>query len=115
MVALRVFLLIWLVLMLAYTGTVIAHVGADFLTPFNAAVARFGWEGQFGLDLLGFLVVTASWITWRQGASAMSLLTALLVVSAGMIGVALYLLIVSMSARGDMKVLLLGRTRAANV
>jgi hypothetical protein len=45
--------------MLAYTGTVIARDGVDFLMPFGAAVARLGWEGQFGLDLAGFLVLTA--------------------------------------------------------
>lgn len=112
MVALRVFLVLWLTLMVAYTHLVIAHDGVDFLTPFHAAVARVGWEGQFSLDLAGFLVVTAFWITWRQGASLLALLTALVVVSGGMIGVCAYLLIIGMAARGDVKVLLLGPGRA---
>ena len=112
MVALRLFLVFWFVLMLAYTGTVIARDGVDFLMPFGAAVARLGWEGQFGLDLAGFLVLTAFWIAWRHGLSALGVLSAVVVVSGGMIGVSIYVLLASLAARGDASVLLLGSQRA---
>ncbi|MBF9152344.1 hypothetical protein [Novosphingobium jiangmenense] len=108
MVALRAFLLLWLSLMVAYTVMVVAGHGLDFLSPFSAAVARFGWEGQFSLDLAGFLILTAIWIAWRHGMSAIGVPIAVLMVSAGMIGVSLYLLLASVAARGDVKVLLLG-------
>ncbi|MCX7283127.1 MAG: hypothetical protein NTX28_03625 [Novosphingobium sp.] len=114
MVALRAFLLFWLVLMLAYSGMVMGSHGADFLSPFNAAVARVGWEGQFSLDLAGFLILTAFWIAWRHGLSMLGILTAVVVVSAGMIGVSLYVLIASLAARGSVRDLLLGSARANN-
>ncbi|MBB4613016.1 hypothetical protein [Novosphingobium taihuense] len=106
------FLIVWLIVMIGYTSVVVVGLGPDFLKPFQKIVEDKGWPGQFGLDLLGFLLLTAFWIGWRHGSGLTGTTLALVVVSGGMIGVSIYLLIAIARCRGDIRSLLLGQDRA---
>ena len=72
---------LWLVLA-GYTGVVIARHGLDLLPIFFGDMAKLAWPGQFNLDFLCFLVLSALWTAWRNGFSAGGLALALVAFSA---------------------------------
>ena len=63
---------LWLVLVV-YTGVVIARYGIDLLPVFFGDMAKVAWPGQFNLDFLCFLVLSALWTAWRSGFSLRSI------------------------------------------
>lgn len=101
---------LWLVLA-TYTGIVIARHGIDLLPIFFGDVARVAWPGQFNLDFLCFLVLSALWTAWRSGFSAGGLALALVAFFGGAGFLLPYLLWLTLAERGDMRRVLLG-TRA---
>ncbi|MCA1197960.1 hypothetical protein K9B35_08280 [Sphingomonas sp. R647] len=101
---------LWLVLV-AYTGVVIARHGIDLLPVFFGDMAKVAWPGQFNLDFMCFLVLSALWTAWRSGFSAGGLTLALVAFFAGAGFLLPYLLWLTISAQGDMRRVLLG-TRA---
>ena len=70
------------------------------------------WPGQFNLDFLCFLVLSALWVAWRHQFSPAGLLLAVAAFFGGALFLSAYVLIVSTAER-DMRVLLLGEARAA--
>ncbi|MDZ4372940.1 MAG: hypothetical protein U1C74_16140 [Phenylobacterium sp.] len=111
MIAFRVLLgLLWLALA-AYTGVVVAAHGLNLLPVFFGDIARGGWPGQFNLDFLCFLILSALWTAWRNGFSAGALLLAVLAFFGGAGFLLPYLLYLSVRARGDMAAVLLGDKR----
>ena len=67
--ALRAYLIAaWLVLAI-YTGLVISEHGLNLLPIFFADMAKFGWPGQFNLDFMILLTISALWTAWRNGAA----------------------------------------------
>ena len=113
MLAFRGFLFVFLAGLLAYTANVIANHGWNLLAVFFGDIAAMNWPGQFNLDFMGFLALSALWTAWRHHFSPAGLALAILAFFGGMGFLAIYLLIASMRARGDAMVLLLGETRAA--
>ncbi len=112
MIAFRGFLFVFLAGLLAYTATVIANHGWDLLPVFFGDIAAMNWPGQFNLDFLGFLTLSALWTAWRHHFSPLGLALAVIAFFGGMGFLAIYLLVASVRARGDVAVLLLGATRA---
>jgi hypothetical protein len=100
----------WLVL-LAYTALVIAAHGLNLIPVFFGDIARMGWPGQFNLDFLMFLVLSALWTAWRDRFSPVGLLLALVALFGGAGFLLPYLLILTLRAQGDMARVLLGRRR----
>ncbi len=98
---------LWLVLV-AYTGVVIARHGLDLLPIFFGDIARVAWPGQFNLDFLCFLVLSALWTAWRNGFSAGGLALALVAFFGGAGFLLPYLLWLTIRTRGDMRRVLLG-------
>lgn len=98
---------LWLVLA-AYTGVVIARHGLDLLPVFFGDMAKLGWPGQFNLDFLCFLVLSALWTAWRNGFSAGGLTLALVAFFGGAGFLLPYLLWLTISTRGDMHRVLMG-------
>jgi hypothetical protein len=62
MTAFRVLLLVILATIVVYTGFVIAGHGLGLFAVFFDDIAKLGWPGQFNLDFLGFLVLSALWL-----------------------------------------------------
>jgi len=98
---------LWLVLA-GYTGVVIARHGLDLLPVFFGDMAKLAWPGQFNLDFLCFLTLSALWTAWRSGFSASGLALALVAFFGGAGFLLPYLLWLTISTRGDMRSVLLG-------
>ncbi|WP_293372361.1 hypothetical protein [Nevskia sp.] len=111
MMIFRLFLVAaWLGLM-AYTVMVIQNHGPDLVTVFFGDIAMIAWPGQFNLDFTIMLALSAIWIAWRHQFSAAGLLLALTAQFGGSAFLLLYLLVLSVQARGDVRAMLLGERR----
>ncbi|MFN7323801.1 MAG: hypothetical protein ACK5SM_03520 [Sphingomonadales bacterium] len=109
----RLFLIICFFAIAGYTSITIANHGFNLLPVFFGDMAEMGWPGQFNLDLMCFLALSALWVAWRHQFSASGLALAVVAFFGGMLFLSIYLLIQTGRVRGDMKVLLLGEGRAA--
>ena len=96
MLILRTFLVIHLAVLTGYTLVVIENHGLNLLPVFFGDMAAIAWPGQFNLDFLGFLVVSALWTAWRNGFSALGLVLAVIAFFGGMAFLSTYLLILSL-------------------
>ena len=112
MTAFRIFLVIIFAALGVYTAIVGANHGFDLLTVFFGDMALMGWPGQFNLDFMFMLALSALWVSWRHHFSGVGLLLGLLAFFGGAAFLSLYLFIVAGQAKGDAKELLLGKARA---
>jgi len=95
-----------------YTGVVVWRHGLGLLPVFFGDIARVAWPGQFNLDFLCFLALSALWTAWRSRYSPRGLLLALVAFFGGAGFLLPYLLVLTLQARGDMRVVLAGEPRA---
>lgn len=102
---------LWLMLV-AFTTLVIANHGMNLIPIFFGDIAKMGWPGQFNLDFLCFLVLSALWTAWRGGFGPASLALAVVAFFGGAGFLLPYLLILTLQAKGDMARVLLGVRRA---
>lgn len=112
MVAFRVLLSLMIAVVLIYTGIVGANHGWNLFAIFFGDIAAMAWPGQFDVDFLCLLVLSGLWLAWRHHYSLGGLALGLLGLVGGTPVLATYLLFASYQARGDVKELLLGRSRA---
>jgi hypothetical protein len=108
MSALRILLSLILVVVVAYTGVVIAHHGIGLLPVFFGDMAEVGWAGQFNLDFMFMLLFSALWVAWRHCFSAAGLALGVLAFFGGTPFLCVYLLFHSSRCAGDVRALLLG-------
>jgi hypothetical protein len=104
-------ILLWAILA-GYTAIVIANHGMGLLKVFFGDMAAVGWSGQFNLDFMFLLLLSALWVAWRHRFSSAGLLLGVLAIFGGSLFLTAYLLVVTGQARGDMKEVLLGKARA---
>jgi hypothetical protein len=97
----------WLVL-LVYTGVVIANHGINLLPVFFGDMAAMAWPGQFNLDFFGFLLLSGLWTAWRNGFSGLGLALGVVAVFGGIGFLAPYLLYLTYQTKGDARAILLG-------
>ena len=114
MAAFRVFLAIVIVCSSTYTVAVGLDHGWNLLPIFFSNIAAMTWSGQFNLDFTMFLALSGLWLAWRHHFSAGGLVLGVLGFFGGMMVLAPYLLYASYQANGDVRILLLGNTRAGN-
>jgi hypothetical protein len=81
------------------------------LAVFFGDMAAMGWPGQFNLDFMFMLTLSAIWVAWRHQFSIAGLALGVLALFGGSLFLTIYLLIVGGKAKGDVKKLLLGETR----
>lgn len=67
MIFFRSLLVAMTVILSAYTAVVVANHGMDLLTGFFADMAAMQWPGQFNLDFMFMLALSAMWVLWREG------------------------------------------------
>lgn len=111
----RLFLAGWLVVITAYTSITVANHGLNLLPIFFGDIARMAWPGQFNLDFMGFLSLSALWVAWRHQFSPAGLGLGLLAFFLGMPFLSAYLLVHSVRTRGAIAALMLGETRASQL
>ena len=114
MTAFRILLVVLWTIIVVYTGVVIANHGWGLLEIFFGDMAAMGWPGQFNLDFLSLLTLSALWVAWRHQFSRGGLVLALLAFFGGGLFLTTYLFLVSATAKGDMREVLLGKTRATS-
>lgn len=108
----RVFLLVCLVAIAAYTSVTIANHGLNLLPVFFSDMAEMAWPGQFNLDFMCFLALSAIWVSWRHQFSGAGLALGVLAFFGGMLFLSIYLLVQISRCGGDVRVLLLGEARS---
>jgi hypothetical protein len=113
MTGFRVLLIVMIAAVTVYTGVTVASHGWNLLQVFFEDIARLAWPGQFDLDFMCMLGLAALWVAWRHGFSATGLGLGVLAFFGGTPFLGLYLLVVSLRAKGGMSEILLGTARAA--
>jgi hypothetical protein len=104
----RLALAAYIVVLLVYTGIVIANHGMGLIPIFFGDIAEMTWPGQFNLDFMGFILLTAFWVAWRNGFSAIGFILALMVPAGGIGFTSAYLIYLSYQTNGDIRAMLLG-------
>ena len=112
MTAFRVFLAIIFVVVGTYTAIVGANHGYGLFAVFFGDMATMGWPGQFNLDFMFMLALSALWVSWRHQFSGAGLLLGMLAFLGGAPFLSIYLFIVAGQTQGNAKELLLGKARA---
>ncbi len=107
----RFFLLVCCVAIAVYTSVTIANHGLNLLPVFFGDMAEMAWPGQFNLDFMCFLALSAIWVSWRHQFSAPGLALGLVAFFGGMLFLSVYLLVQTARSGGDVRVLLLGEGR----
>lgn len=108
----RIYLVLVLLGLGAYTLLVGFQHGWNLLPIFFGDIAAMTWPGQFNLDFLGFLSLSGLWVAWRHHFTPAGLALGLVAVFGGMMFLAPYLLWASVQASGDARLLLLGARHA---
>lgn len=108
MTAFRIFLGTYFVILVAYTLIVGMNHGWNLGPIFVRDMLAMTWPGQFNLDFMGFLCLSALWVSWRHEYSPAGLALAVVAFFGGIVFLAAYLLYASGQAKGDIKALLLG-------
>jgi len=110
----RGLLILFFIVLAAYTAIVISNHGWNLLAVFFGDMQAMTWPGQFNLDFMGFLTLSALWTAWRHDFSPLGLALAVVAFFGGMAFLTIYLLVASYQVKGDVRALLLGPQRAAN-
>lgn len=92
-----------------YTGQVVAVHGLNLFPDFFGDMAEWAWPGQFNLDFMLMLFLSASWTLWRNGPSLIGLILTLLAFFGGAGFLLPYLTYLGWKHDGDFKAVLLGR------
>ena len=113
MLGFRLFLIVFAVVLFVYTLFVGAAYGWNLVPPFFSEIAAMTWQGQFNLDFMGFLLLSAIWTLWRNNFSPLGWGLSLIAATGGMLFLTAYLMYLTLTHRGNMAVILMGDQRAA--
>ena len=91
-----------------YTIPVVLNHGLDLLSVFFGDIGKMGWPGQFNLDFLGFLVLSAFWTAWRNNFSIPGLVLGVFAFFLGAPFLTAYLLYLSYKCDQNVQAILLG-------
>ncbi|MDG1825398.1 MAG: hypothetical protein P8H62_03930 [Henriciella sp.] len=108
----RLFLVGFLIVLTVYTAIVGFNYGWNLVPVFFAEIAAMTWQGQFNLDFMGFLLLSAIWTAWRNAFSVSGFGLSLLAATGGMMFLTIYLLFLSFQTKGDIREIMLGSSRA---
>lgn len=108
----RALMVIFFISIVLYTTKVGYDYGWDLFSIFIENLTALNWSGQFNLDFMTYLSLSALWLAWRHQFSTGGIALALLAAVGGILIFAPYLFFASLQANGDMKILLLGEEKA---
>lgn len=109
MTAFRIFLVTFLIVLLVYTVVVAVNHGLDLFSVFFGDMLAMNWPGQFNLDFMGFLMLSALWVVWRNDFTPISFVLGLFAFLGGMTFLPVYLLFLSFKTDGNIAQMVLGR------
>lgn len=108
MTCLRVFLVFSTLLIYAMTALAVGYHGLNWPAVALKDLAEVSWRSQFDTDFIIYLLLTSTWISWREGFTVKGHVFGFLnVFLGGMFGFP-YLLFASIQANGDPRRILLG-------
>lgn len=93
-----------------YTAHVVTHYGLNLFPYFFGDMVAWNWPGQFNLDFVMMLFLSASWTVWRNRFSAIGWLLAVLAFFGGAGFLLPYLTYLAWKHEGDTNAILLGGT-----
>ena len=111
MTAFRICLVVIWMVIICYTVAVIVNHGLGLFSVFFGDMNALGWPGQFNLDFLFMLILSALWVAWRNDFSASGLVLCLIALFGGSLFLSTYLFILTFSANGNIKQVLIGEKR----
>jgi hypothetical protein len=110
--AFRLLLVVIFVAIAIYTAIVVANHGFWLFGVFFGDMATLGWAGQFNLDFMCFLALSALWLAWRHHFTPAGFAFGIAGFLGGAFFLSAYLFFASFAAKDDIRVLLLGKARA---
>src|SRR5512139_124412 len=113
MTAFRLLLVVIFLAISGYTLVVIGDHGMNLLAVFFGDMAKLAWPGQFNLDFMCMLALSALWVAWRHRFSGPGLVLGIVAFFGGALFLSVYLLVESLRAGGDARALVLGAQRDA--
>ena len=112
MAAFRVILVLLFLWVVVYTIPVLAEFGLAPLFPtFFGDMAALTWPGQFNADFFGFLILSATWVAWRNHFSPLGIGLAVVALVGGIPFLTTYLFIMSFKVNDDLRLLIMGPGR----
>ncbi|MDX1973470.1 MAG: hypothetical protein SFY68_13140 [Candidatus Sumerlaeia bacterium] len=105
----RIILVVLWVTLSLYTCFVIMNQGLNLLPIFFGDILKLGWPGQFNLDFLCLLILSALWVAWRHNFSPGGLGLAVLALIGGASFLTVYLFVLSFQKKGNVRAMLLGK------
>lgn len=108
MTSLRVFLLFSTVLIYGMTLIASVYHGLNWPAVVIEDLAALNWRSQFDTDFLVYLLLGATWISWREGFTPKGYAFGFLSVFLGGMFTFPYLLLATYQAGGNSKCVLLG-------
>ncbi|MGR5558605.1 hypothetical protein ACQKQC_20220 [Vibrio fortis] len=108
----RVLLATIFIVLSTYTAAVISDHGMNLIPIFFGEIMEMTWSGQFNMDFMFFLMLSATWVSWREDFSVRGFFLGTLAFFGGALFLSVYLLVESFKVKGNIQVLLLGRQRA---
>jgi len=94
-----------------YTAVTVQQYGWNLFTPFFSEMLTFSWFGQFNLDFMFMLSLSALWVSWRHRFSPAGLALGAVAFLGGILFLTVYLLIQS-RGQESLEALLLKRIDA---
>ncbi len=113
MTGLRLLLAAILATVTLYTVPVALQHGINLFPFFFGDIAAMGWPGQFNVDFLGFLTLSAVWTAWRNRFTGTGMGLGVLAFFFGAPFLTTYLLFLSYRTNGDIPAMLLGPERGS--
>lgn len=110
--AFRILLVVIFLCIFGYTAVVAARHGLGLFSVFFGDIAQMNWQGQFNIDFMSFLTLSALWLAWRHHFSPLGILLGVVGFFGGGLFLSAYLLVASFDVGGEPKALLLGSSRA---
>jgi hypothetical protein len=105
----RSVLAVLFVVLTVYTAEVIGSHGWMLFDVFFGDIAKVNWPGQFNLDFMMMLALSASWVAWRHRFGPAGLGLGVLALFGGSGFLLPYLFIISLRTRGDVAEMLVGK------
>ena len=105
---LRGVLIVMILVIYGYTAVVMGRDGFDFISPFLSNIRAVNWSGQFNLDFMCYLGMSAAWVAWRHRFSSAGLGMAALAAVFGFMFLAPYVVVAMTRAKGNVTMLVLG-------
>ncbi len=104
-------ILVIVIAMTVYTYTIYTglHTGWNLFSVFFEDILNVTWRGQFNIDFLSYLLLTALWTSWRQKFSSLGIVLGLFALVGGIMFLAPYLLYLTYKNHNDIHKVLLGK------